>query len=66
MTRIEQIHKIMADLKARSGKKYAVQVKSGLAQLVILTKEKGRTVVTPVTPYLPMTEVYAIADKTER
>lgn len=66
MTRLQQIQKIMADLKARSGKNYAVQVKRGKAQLVILTRgAQGRSVVTPVTAYLPMAEVYAVAEQTE-
>ncbi len=66
MDSIEQIQKIMRDLKARSGKAYAVQLKQGKAQLVILTKEARKTIVTPVCDWMLSSEVYALADRLER
>lgn len=65
MDRIAQIQKIMADLKARSGKNYAVAVKGGVAQLVILTKEGRKTVSTPV-PGVCGPKIYELADRLER
>lgn len=65
MNRVEQIMKIMTDLKARSGKNYAVAVQKGVAQLVVITKENRKTVVTPVEGACGP-DVYAIADRLER
>lgn len=65
MSRVQEIMQIMGDLKARSGKNYAVQVSKGVAQLVILSKEGRKTVVTPVEGACGP-NVYTIADKLER
>lgn len=65
MNKVERIMKIMGDLKARSGKNYAVQVQKGVAQLVVLTKEGRKTVVTPVKGACGP-DVYTIADRLER
>lgn len=65
MTRVEEIQKIMLDLRERSGKRYAVAVKKGVGQLVLITKEGKKTVTTPVAGVCGP-KVYEMADKLER
>jgi hypothetical protein len=65
MSRVQEIQNIILSLRQRSGKHYSVAVKNGVAQLVIITKDGRKTIVTPVDGVCGPT-VYEQADKMER